>query len=256
MLYEQANEGGQLKATLNAMKESELELAEQEAADNARHVELLVGGQVLCIWEDRVWRWDYVSDMVVRSAAGAYLPALALLTHHPHGPYSQADENDQLQLDLQSLQSQLVAMRQQLLVVKATQEIEHTPLSSLRNRYTPKEPSQPVASDAMRLSFDSVYGSESGCTPLSPLMMHCDPITGSESGSGSRCIPMSPLLMCMTPPECLAMLEAVEDAIQNATSALTPGRGPGTPGKKMMHARFEGSLMWGVVISPGLRWMQ
>ena len=42
LLYDQACEGGQLKATLNAMKESELQLAAQEAAENARHVELLV----------------------------------------------------------------------------------------------------------------------------------------------------------------------------------------------------------------------
>jgi hypothetical protein len=42
-LYEQAKESRSLKATLTAMKESELELAAQDAADNARHVELLVG---------------------------------------------------------------------------------------------------------------------------------------------------------------------------------------------------------------------
>ena len=44
LLYDHAIEGSQVKATLNAMKESELELAAQEAADNARHVELLVRG--------------------------------------------------------------------------------------------------------------------------------------------------------------------------------------------------------------------
>ena len=44
LLYDHAIEGSQVKATLNAMKESELELAAQEAADNARHVDLLVRG--------------------------------------------------------------------------------------------------------------------------------------------------------------------------------------------------------------------
>ena len=34
------------------------------------------------------------------------------------------------------------------------------------------------------------------------------------------------------------MLEAVEDAIQNATAAMTPGRSPRTPGEKTMRG-FE-----------------
>ena len=42
VLYEQANETCRLKAALAAMRESELDLAAQDADDNARHMELLV----------------------------------------------------------------------------------------------------------------------------------------------------------------------------------------------------------------------
>lgn len=41
-LYKQANESCRLKAALAAMRQSELDLAAQDADDNARHMELLV----------------------------------------------------------------------------------------------------------------------------------------------------------------------------------------------------------------------
>ena len=54
------------------------------------------------------------------------------------------------------------------------------------------------------------------------------PLVGAEARPALPS--MSPMLLCMTPPECQAMLDAVEDAIHNA--AMTPGRGA-TPGEGM-----------------------
>ena len=153
---------------------------------------------------------------------------------------SQADENDQLQVEISVLQQQLLNMRQQLLAVKASHD-SHTPLPSVTRQPVPEaavaESEAAVAAGSWNLALTPEQPSgqqghalsHAGCqtpgallsTPkMSGLDCNVTPRTGSRTPPGA--------LLSMTPPECQAMLEAVEDAMQLV--AATP-HGRETPSR-------------------------
>ena len=136
---------------------------------------------------------------------------------------AQADENDQLQQGISLLQQQLAVMRTQLLAVKLSHD-GHTPLPPIRDH-------SPDAAEAEAGTTPCGSGSGSGTKhePASRLFHGSYSAVRSELSFASP-LPqmrggMSPMLLAMTPPECQAMLEAVEEAMQRAasTTPLTPG---------------------------------
>ena len=133
----------------------------------------------------------------------------------------QADENDQLQQGISLLQQQLAVMRAQLLAVKLSHD-GHTPLP-------PRWDRSPDDAEAEAETTPGGSGSGTKHEPASQLFLGEYSAARSELSFASP-LPqmrggMSPMLLAMTPPECQAMLEAVEEAMQRAasTTPLTPG---------------------------------